>query len=696
MIPEKVNVKEVESTVTGDVIGMSIDDASMEHIMMLLTDLYSDPELAVLREYSTNALDAQREVGVTRPIEISLPNTLSPFLLIRDFGVGLSVDDIHNIYSKYGASTKRGTNDQVGMLGLGCKSGLTYADQFTVTSVQNGTRVQVVVSRNASGAASMTVVETSATDAESGTTIMIPAKRYNDFPRKAKHFFRFWEPGSVLVDGEPPVALEEGLKVTDDIRISTDVDKSYIIMGNVAYPWQRPDNPTYEVEHNLGHGHHLVARVPIGAVTFPPSRESLMYEDQVTNPTLTGILKTFKEKVPDALVKCIEAAPTMKDALQLRIKWHNVTARLGLTPKYTYKGIPMPDAIESGYVEEKVEWKDINGRTERRVTPSTGRRFIVSSMQSNKLAAHQMLDSVRLQEVPSALWVEDYDRPSFTAGQKKKLKKLYAEKLCEEVGGIDTVVFIRSTLSAENRRWVDPKRIIKWERIAEVRLPVANRSGSTGKIPGSFDFYTKDGFKHNVPGDDLGKRAASYPIYWINGNTHTGRAFWQALLSDGKDFSLVCLPANRVEKFKRTFPKAREVHDVIRGRWTAWWKTVGATEREALALSQNYNMREGYARMDASKVDDPDIVRVIKAAKMDTGTLGTILAGFHTLIPEARDVVYRMKTSDPLEPYPLINVSHFYDRYTSSDTSNDKAPLYRYLNTEYAFRSGRSFVKFAK
>ena len=42
------------------------------------------------------------------------------------------VEDIHSIYSQYGESTKRGTNAQNGMLGLGCKSALTYTNQFTM------------------------------------------------------------------------------------------------------------------------------------------------------------------------------------------------------------------------------------------------------------------------------------------------------------------------------------------------------------------------------------------------------------------------------------------------------------------------------------------------------------------------------------------------------------------------------------
>ena len=78
-----------------------------------MIDLYSDPELAVIREYSTNAFDAHIEAGVTRPIEITTPTHLCPFFKVRDYGFGLDVEDIREIYSQYGASTKRESDDVV-------------------------------------------------------------------------------------------------------------------------------------------------------------------------------------------------------------------------------------------------------------------------------------------------------------------------------------------------------------------------------------------------------------------------------------------------------------------------------------------------------------------------------------------------------------------------------------------------------
>ena len=62
-------------------------------------------------------------------------NLHNPIFSIRDYGVGISDDDIRDVYASYGKSTKRETNDLTGCMGIGCKSGFAYADSFTIISI---------------------------------------------------------------------------------------------------------------------------------------------------------------------------------------------------------------------------------------------------------------------------------------------------------------------------------------------------------------------------------------------------------------------------------------------------------------------------------------------------------------------------------------------------------------------------------
>ncbi len=132
MLTSTAGTVNVSSNVTADA-DMTVDQDAMAHIMSVLTKLYSDEYLAVIREYSTNARDAHIAADkADQPILVTLPTALNPTLVITDNGVGLSRDELVNVYSKYGASTKRQTNQQVGSFGLGCKSAFTVAGQFTV------------------------------------------------------------------------------------------------------------------------------------------------------------------------------------------------------------------------------------------------------------------------------------------------------------------------------------------------------------------------------------------------------------------------------------------------------------------------------------------------------------------------------------------------------------------------------------
>ena len=85
-------------------IDMTAVDPEDIKVMLLYSrdGFYSNKELAPIREYSTNARDAHVQAGIpTRPIEITLPSRLSPELHIRDFGKGLTLEQITDVYFKY-------------------------------------------------------------------------------------------------------------------------------------------------------------------------------------------------------------------------------------------------------------------------------------------------------------------------------------------------------------------------------------------------------------------------------------------------------------------------------------------------------------------------------------------------------------------------------------------------------------------
>jgi hypothetical protein len=112
---------------------------------VLSRDLYERPIEAVIREILINAIDAHKEAGVTRPVELHLPSAFNERFSVRDFGKGLSNDEFMEIYLDYGKSTRRHTNDINGGLGLGTKSPFAYTNAFTVTSYNGGVKREYVI-----------------------------------------------------------------------------------------------------------------------------------------------------------------------------------------------------------------------------------------------------------------------------------------------------------------------------------------------------------------------------------------------------------------------------------------------------------------------------------------------------------------------------------------------------------------------
>ena len=150
------------------------DDAKMFHI---LSNLYSDPLGAVVREISTNCCDGHKIKGnVETPFDIILPGSMDMgnFISFRDYGPGMSHQNIKDIYTKFGQSTKVNSNDQTGCLGLGSKSPLAITSSFTVTSVCDGIKTVYSISKDNQGKPNLSVFGTSESSEENGLMVTVP------------------------------------------------------------------------------------------------------------------------------------------------------------------------------------------------------------------------------------------------------------------------------------------------------------------------------------------------------------------------------------------------------------------------------------------------------------------------------------------------------------------------------------------
>lgn len=615
MIPNK-STNVVTGSMAGDSVTMGFAVGAERKLMALLANLYSDPILAVIRELSNNAWDSHVEARQTDvPIEVILPSPLSPYITIRDHGVGLSVRDIHELYSQYGATTKDKTNEQTGFMGVGSKAPLSYQHQFTTIATKDGVRATVSVSVDAEGVGQMLIVDTSSTSDGNGVEVQVPVKAgdVGKFESAAREFFSYWDKGHVLINGKEPkhvggmVVARAGQSSAAGnheytIRLIQDNDyrnaKSKVLMGGVAYPTDKLG--PYEL--GIPSNYAIVAEVPLGAVEIAPSREALTYSP-MTVAVLDKIKRSFKTAFQQAIQDEIEKAATPIEAIRLYSKWARVLGNGASNRKWRFKGRDIPMAFKCPHRRDKLG---------NLVTPQPKMR--VSSNSSYKMGSASDVSQIDLSYFEKAIFVTDYDLEKFTATHKRKLLKWVEDEVDLLVSSFVMVNFPVDPV----REWLDPKRIVPWATVNAIKLPKKERTAS-GRLPGSYDVIlrTKDTArglaKNGIAGSTIDQ---SKPVYWMHGNIRDGYSKGAILDRFEFEYTLVALPANRIDKFVRENPNIHSVDTAIHAEYERWLKSLSPAEKLLLAIedAHAYNALAAFVLV-VEQIDDPEVVAGIAAIK---------------------------------------------------------------------------------
>lgn len=324
-------VTKEKASVTGDLtfakkVEMGFDPAARNMQVRNAIRMYANPRLAALREYTSNAKDANQAAGCTLPVEVTLPTAMHPFLTVVDHGVGLSSEELEG-FGQFGHTTKDGSNDYIGGFGLGSKSGLAVADQFTVISVKDGKKNVVVVGWDESGAPSLGFLDEQATDEGNGTTIQIPsATGHDDWHGIAKgNTFLGWAPGSIIING-----VEHEKSVHDAAKFRK-IDGGWMPVG------ERESNRYYypDAIHALVHGVYYsipshkfsdrvtakildgaVLEIANGSVDILPSRDDLEWTDATTRE-VRRVADVMTKAIVREYEKQIAAAKTFLEAKQI-------------------------------------------------------------------------------------------------------------------------------------------------------------------------------------------------------------------------------------------------------------------------------------------------------------------------------------------------------------------------------------------
>lgn len=539
-------------------VRMTVDENNIQHIMSVLTDLYSDPMMAVIREYSTNAHDSHLAAGNPDPIEVSLPGAFERTFRVTDKGVGLSVDDLVNIYSKYGYSTKRDNDNESGMLGLGCKAGLTYTDQFSLTAVKDGIKTIAIVARGEDGAGVIDIVDTVGTDEPNGVVIAVPVKDTTTFNQRAQEFFRFWEPGTVLVDGKEPEPIK-GLDVTDDITVVTDnnLSSDFVVMGNIGY------TAGTRLSGRLPYGYKVVAKVKMGDVNFTPNREALYYTPR-TEAALRDIAAKMQSGLVSAAQREIDKCATHYDAMMDAQHWRRLV-RVG---SLTYKGVEIP-------------------------TSFTGEGWNYN-LSAHRYAMSSFKNYIDISTMNKSLQVTGYENETVSTTVRKKVRQYISDNDLQ----VSRVLFVKERMGG---RWTKGLPVVDYSVIKAIKL---NRNKkANGRPAGEPISFYKNGTQDRA---DINLIPGNKKVVYSSAQELSGRVMSETM----PDYTFVMLNKNRWDKYMRENSGTITVDEAFKNALEEVRNQL--TPRETLELSGNTHVVQNLRNLDPQRILDPELRELVR------------------------------------------------------------------------------------
>lgn len=279
--------------------------ASGKAFKILSDGLYSNKIGAVIRELSCNAYDSHVQAGKKDiPFEVHLPTSLEPWFAVKDFGTGLSHEDVIHLYSTYFESTKNQSNDFVGAFGLGSKSPFSYVDTFSVTSIFDGVRRAYTAFISEDGTPKISLLHEAAIKAENSIEVQVPVKDIDmrTFRDNAKIFLKYFTPLPKTnipdLDFEIKAPTLEGTnwKYFSGDRYSS--DKFKLIQGHVAYPLNTNSFGSQSIANSIEkmvRYLHMEIEFPIGELEVAASREALSYNKETVANINTKLAQVYNE-----------------------------------------------------------------------------------------------------------------------------------------------------------------------------------------------------------------------------------------------------------------------------------------------------------------------------------------------------------------------------------------------------------------
>lgn len=336
-------------------IESKVNQKKLAKLYGLLSNIYRNPIGAIVREYASNAYDANVEarsfatlsykeivekyswvkdsmfnmteenfkhlqkslnrVSEKEPVVVGITDIDNQtFFYVKDYGIGLSPERMKNIYFNYLDSTKEGTDDEIGGFGIGSKSALSYTHTFYIDTVYMGVSYKYIMSKNAEGIPQGQLLYVSDYDEtlENGTTIKIKLKEgfdtgyfFSEVPKQLSYMDNLYFDNEYLKSNNYPHLVYNQRVLVDDINdfklyrgdgwikksINSPYDELHICLGKVSYTIDWTELGMTAIKVPMA------LTFEIGELQPTPSRESILY-----NPSSIATIKSRIKQLQDFFI----------------------------------------------------------------------------------------------------------------------------------------------------------------------------------------------------------------------------------------------------------------------------------------------------------------------------------------------------------------------------------------------------------
>lgn len=464
----------------------------------LRKNMYSDPIRSLVQEIGCNARDANVEAGrQDRPIVIKLPTAFEPTLEISDCGVGISPERAELIYTQFGMSTKRDTNDQLGKFGYGSKVPWAYSDAFTVVTrsvddVYEDEQGEVTYSQlverhwlayiDESKLGKLDLLTTNPLDkGETGTTISVAVKPSDAsrFKEVVKELFRYWKvKPEIKGDSSFKWDDEEVVLSGKNWRLDRNCHETKIVLDGIPYPVNVSmftrnsafNSRTHTIDNLIRDG--VVIFIDGGEIPVTASREAIDYREGVVDKIrshCSNIVNEVEQNQQKEIDKCKTywEAVTKQKAILQSVPYYLRTKDLEWNGKKLCNG-----AINAGSsFYFNVYFPDASNKTGFSKSRGTCHYYHIDDktaviLNDEPVAPRQRIKTLIDQGVTKVILVCYYNRQNNTETREDGWKKLVDQyqlnelKWCDKLSNIDRTKFTTQKNTSGKKVQFFPVKIV--------------------------------------------------------------------------------------------------------------------------------------------------------------------------------------------------------------------------------------------